>query len=329
MSDLIRTRNQGCFRPTADPWGVAYDPCPDPLAEVDGRPSFKYTAPKLTADQWRSIMSLFDYLAEHDNPTTRGTSEVQVVLARPVDGTPDRFRIFVPRQEVDRTEVDAEMDCLLELETGEAYPGLPDGLADAGTVHSHNYMGAFWSSTDNQDQIKRWGLHLVVGDLGKQEYAIKARVTRPNQVVDLPWQEVADACSIPRERHFHPDVLKVITLKRPPVMWTPSMSRLCQAFKCYEDREQGSAYCGKHKAPPVLLCRELTCMVEAAGESKYCKEHSEALAEALLSDGVEVLKERSEEELLMNIQSLIDEHVEDYGPLGEGFWIALKGVPSD
>lgn len=40
---------------------------------------------------------------------------------------------------------------------------VPQGYYFSGTIHSHPNMGAFWSSTDTNDQNGKTGLHMVVG----------------------------------------------------------------------------------------------------------------------------------------------------------------------
>ena len=39
----------------------------------------------------------------------------------------------------------------------------PKGFYFTGTIHTHPNMGAFWSSTDTNDQTKKTGLHVVLG----------------------------------------------------------------------------------------------------------------------------------------------------------------------
>lgn len=43
---------------------------------------------------------------------------------------------------------------------------IPAGYFFMGTVHSHPGMGAFWSGTDRADQLKKPGIHVVVGTAG-------------------------------------------------------------------------------------------------------------------------------------------------------------------
>lgn len=311
MTELIRTRHRGCFKPQPDPWGVVHVPVADPLADRDDPPAYQFKGPKLGSSHWTRITDLFYYLAKSDNPITHSTSEVQVVLARSLDD-PTLFRCFVPKQEVSGASVDAKLNDLVDLETGEHLTdGLPDGWAYAGSVHSHNNMSAFWSSTDDADQLKCWGLHFVVGELNKQVYEIKSRVTMKGGPVDLPWHDTVDA-TFDVNACFNELVLTQIEAKRSHVRW------VCFATTCAEDARPNDRYCSdeckskdqvaSYVYTGAKLCFLWTCRNEQVDGSKLCKEHSTTVTPLLLEIN-QVLEEYLQAYKLEELDSAVSDAI--------------------
>ena len=74
--------------------------------------------------------------------------------------------VGVPPQELSGARVAGKRsEGVVNIETGEVYSFWPpEGYRDAGDIHSHNTMPAFFSGTDNADDASLPGLHLVFGN---------------------------------------------------------------------------------------------------------------------------------------------------------------------
>lgn len=92
------------------------------------------------------------------------SKEVSVVLLRDVE-TMQKWRVLVPTQVVGGASVNADYEQpLCDIETGveeKQFP--PEGWAHAGSSHSHNTMGAFFSGTDDRNELPVPGIHFVCG----------------------------------------------------------------------------------------------------------------------------------------------------------------------
>ena len=142
-----------------------------------------------------------------------GELEVSMIFARKAPHY-DEWRIFVPKQKVSGGSVDADLSELCDIETGEIFDGIPAGWAHAGSSHSHNSMGAFFSPTDDRSELGVPGMHIVVGSIDKKKstYAYKASIVLRQLRKKLDIEEVVDTTP-DEESHFHPDVLKMVTSK--------------------------------------------------------------------------------------------------------------------
>lgn len=135
-------------------------------------------------------------------------SEVGIVLARDA-ATLRQWRAFCPRQSVGGAHVALRMDALCDLLTGEAFDGLPEGWLHAGTSHSHNTMPAFFSSTDNEDELPLPGLHYVLGKLDGPTYAWAASIVRHRQRYIL--DDIRSVVDVEGSGTFHPSCLDYIS----------------------------------------------------------------------------------------------------------------------
>jgi hypothetical protein len=339
VSNIIRTAREGCFKQTSDPWGQAFEPVADPMATVPERPPFQFTGPVIPARLFVKVIKLFRYLASPRNKTTSGTSEVQVVLTRHVDT--DEFRIWVPKQEVDHSSIDANYQVMTCIETGETFTnGLPEEWCYCGTIHSHNTFGAFWSGTDNEDQVNgNWGLHLVIGMLQMKQFEVKARVTRQKQVIDIDWPKAVESHQffVASRTTFHRDVLQRVTEAKPTIImgYGSSMfgsfpghrdlnqgwSYLCREDHCAEDAETGSMFCKKHQNSEITIdkvaCVAKMCFQDREPRSRYCKFHINQEATPLFDQDQAIMDARklegADQELMVDISILVDEFLEDFG----------------
>lgn len=89
----------------------------------------------------------------------------------------------------------------------------PEDLTAAGSAHSHAAMGAFFSATDDKDDLGTSGLHLVFGNYGKRDLA--ARATGGGQTVELDPGAVVEF-SVGAEKVEVPDLIKPATTQATP-----------------------------------------------------------------------------------------------------------------
>lgn len=136
--------------------------------------------------------------------------EVSCLLLRKISDL-SQWRILIPTQNVTRGSVNATFDKCCDLVTGEEITQFPPpGWAHAGSSHSHNTMTAFFSSTDDSNELGVPGLHIVLGSLLKYDKSYKAKasiVLRQNRRI-LDINQVVD--TTPQDNKFHPNVLNYI-----------------------------------------------------------------------------------------------------------------------
>jgi hypothetical protein len=214
MTDIIRTRKDGCYRLKTNAWGSFIARCDDPLAEATldkgamDRFELNDGIAVIPADLW----SRWVKLCFHFTGKVRNEVEVSCRLLRHEDDK-SQWRILVPAQRVDGASVRVEsFDEAIDIATGEviaSYP--PEGWVPCGSSHSHNTMAAFFSGTDDRYELGDPGVHIVVGsiDTNKMEYRIASSITASNRRFLVPFDKLLDATAIP-DAHFHPDVLKLI-----------------------------------------------------------------------------------------------------------------------
>jgi hypothetical protein len=220
MSDIIRTRKDGCFQVRSNVWGQFLAPCDDPEAFADlekgalDKFELHPDIHRIPADLWSRWVQLcfhFAHLRSSD-------LEVSCRLLRQEDDR-SQWRIIVPRQEVTGGSVRIDsFDEAIDIATGELiaqYP--PQGWVPAGSSHSHHSMTLDkFSSTDDASELGCPGLHIVIShvDVTTRRYKPTASITANHRRFYLP-----DAAAVidlkPTAETFHPAVLDVVQPERP------------------------------------------------------------------------------------------------------------------
>jgi hypothetical protein len=218
MTELIRTKRDGCWQVRSNSWGAFLQPADDPLAEATldkgAMDRFELNADiaPIPADLW----SRWVQLCFHFCDKVRSEVEVSCRLLRREDDK-SQWRILVPAQDVNGASVRiASFDEAIDIATGEViaeYP--PQGWVPCGSSHSHNTMALDrFSSTDDHYELGDPGLHIVIShiDPAKRTYRATASITANKRRFYLDdCQAVADLKAAPGVS-FHPDVLQLIQL---------------------------------------------------------------------------------------------------------------------
>lgn len=152
------------LRAVKDPEGIEITKEMTTAIRLD--PSF----PRIPANLANRVSDLYIEMlsrgAGKDARTVDSSKEVSVVLLRDEE-TLLKWRVLVPTQVVGGASVNADYEkSLCDIETGEevkVFP--PPGWLVAGTSHSHNTMGAFFSGTDDRNELPQPGVHFVVGTI--------------------------------------------------------------------------------------------------------------------------------------------------------------------
>lgn len=216
--DVIRTKKYGCFELQTSPaWGKVLCPVDDPRGEdisIETLQSIRLPAnfPRVPSHLWTRIITLYFHYC---NPKvkTHGELEVSIVFLRSEDFK--RWKVIVPTQEVSGGSVEAKFENSCDIETGEEYTQFPPrGWVHAGSSHSHNTMGAFFSHTDDENELGVPGLHIVVGRIDQDDmtYEYKASIVLRKMRKTIDLTEVVDHKG--KEHTFHENVLKYITVKK-------------------------------------------------------------------------------------------------------------------
>ena len=156
------------LRPVKDPEGVEITKEMANTIRLD--PSFPRIPPSLANRISDLYIEMLNRGAGKNSRFVDSQKEVSVVLLRDVE-TLSKWRVLVPTQVVGGASVNADYEKpLCDIETGETITSFPpDGWAVAGTSHSHNTMGAFFSGTDDRNELPQPGLHFVCGAFRKAE----------------------------------------------------------------------------------------------------------------------------------------------------------------
>lgn len=242
-------------------WGTTLHPAEDPTApEVPpallGAVQLPPDFPRIPAPLWAAFRDLCFHFLNWETKEPDSAQEVQVVWTRRGPNFQE-WEGWVPTQVIGGATVDTDLRVpLLNLLTGERFDSLAaltlSGRAHAGSSHSHNVMGCFFSSRDDAGELSVPGLHAVLGECArkvdpnapKPHRRRKARAKRRalvsygiapslvlrgkryeqiivnGQVRDMePW----DIIDVPADglvgrldsRTFHPDVLTVVSRHTP------------------------------------------------------------------------------------------------------------------
>ena len=158
--------------------------------------------------------------------------EVSVVLLRD-EATLKNWRCLVPTQVVGGASVNADYDQpLCDIETGEeikVFP--PEGWLVAGTSHSHNTMGAFFSGTDDRNELPQPGVHFVLGQFqknpktGGMQFAVAMSIVyhgvrylkvmgEDQKAIALSWDHICDFAATGVTAHEN--VFNYVKMTTPP-----------------------------------------------------------------------------------------------------------------
>lgn len=215
MTDILRTKRDGCYQVRSNSWGAFLVSVDDPQANGEleegalKRFELHDGITPIPADLWSRWVALCFHFAH----LKQGDLEVSCRLLRKEDDR-NQWRILIPRQDVSSTGVRIDsFDEAIDIATGElvaSYP--PDGWVPAGSSHSHNTMPmASFSSVDDASELGCPGLHIVLShiDVEQRTYRCTASVTANHRRFYLP-----DAAAVvdlePLRQPFHPAVLEVV-----------------------------------------------------------------------------------------------------------------------
>lgn len=246
---IIRTPT-GVLATESDPaWGITLQPGKDPAGTFVPKSALEAISlpegwTKVPAPLWRAFRDLCFRFLNWESKEVDSAQEVAIILTRSGPNF-ETWEAWVPTQEVNGGRVDSDLRIpLVNLLTGERFDSLSaivaTGRAHAGSMHSHNTMGAFFSLIDDGSEIGVPGLHCVLGECAKPEgskharkntritYAIAPSIVwrkkRYEQIVtdqgirDLEASDVIDVEEMAGRfgsRTFHKNVLTVISKAQP------------------------------------------------------------------------------------------------------------------
>ena len=221
MQNIYYSSKQKSFyqRITFWDWGFIFKPIPDiSLADVEYKilPSVSTTKfypaknfPFVSHENQLAIVSLF-----RDTCDTHKT-EICIYLAKDKGVKENELFPYLFEQSTTAGSVDGLTSELYSLTTGELKTTV---ITRLGTVHSHNYFSAFFSKTDDSNDLFNPGLHFVIGHLNSQPNQVSSvvidgvRYTAP-LIIDPGILE--GVSSIPKK--YHTDLVdKLLTYN--PVM---------------------------------------------------------------------------------------------------------------
>lgn len=174
--------------------------------------------PKIPASIWTPYINLCFYMCPHGAKKLSRSDhdsqlEVQICILRD-RATLTKWKFVVPKQIVSGVRVDADLRHCIDLVSGEEYTDFPPvGWVQAGTSHSHNTMGAFFSMTDDESELTNPGLHIVVGGIDHEsaEYEYAASIVQQKQRKTIDITDVVEIEPIAGAQ-FHEKVLSYINV---------------------------------------------------------------------------------------------------------------------
>jgi hypothetical protein len=216
MAHALRTR-EACYEVVQNTFGCYLRRIPDPDANAELTPDIinsfqiKPDFNKIPATVWAPWVQLCFHFAQN-------TSSLEVAAAILIkDDDPTQWRLTVPKQSVSGGSVQADLPIgSIDVATGEVIDQWPPaGWLPVGTTHSHGTMGAFFSATDDEDEIRNPGLHMVVGNIDheKMTYEIASSITANGKRFKIDYNLVIDHTPV-EELTFHQGVLANISTER-------------------------------------------------------------------------------------------------------------------
>lgn len=157
ITELVRTLNGGDLFTTK----IKYK-----ASEANGE--LVYSGPKIPPQVWREILSFFKWSYD----TTKGESQVRLFVSTEHQtwkawAFPQQASMGMSTRELNTEDSKKQR---AELFTDQ------DKWVAWGTVHHHCDMGAFQSSTDENDEKNVGGLHITIGDMEKPHHSMHARL---------------------------------------------------------------------------------------------------------------------------------------------------------
>ena len=225
------------LQPTTDPEGAPIPP--EALKAI--RLSEGFTP--LPATLWEAFRDLCFSYVNWDAKGVDISQEVAVIWTRRGEKL-EEWEGWVPTQEVGGGFVDSDLRLpLVNLMTGERMESLTaiiaSGRKHAGSSHSHNTFGAFFSGTDDKAELSMPGLHCVLGKIrrlthnkhviGMLRYNIapsivmqgkryESVITENGTIRAMLASDVIEADGLndgyEGEESFHADVHTVVTVKK-------------------------------------------------------------------------------------------------------------------
>lgn len=189
MDKFYRTKS-GCYGLVNNPyWGKYYRAIPDPAGvEVPDCIDDFMLAENFAKLPSKTLYSIVDFFRHFEEKRI----EAQVILLRGEEDV-SLWRVVVPAQIVTGGSVSSNSKSLCDLLTGEMFTEYPDGWVYAGTMHLHpGNLDAFWSSTDDENEINNPGMHCTVGYVSQHKFNIccsiclggNRYVFQPDAVID-------------------------------------------------------------------------------------------------------------------------------------------------
>jgi len=182
-----------------------------PFGVYDDSPKFiVYTNLKLIpANMFSALRRLYLYCM---NELAETPLEVSSILC--INKETMQWKILIPRQIVTGVSVNATFDLFVDLVDGTFYNHIPFGWAHVGSSHSHHRMGAFFSGTDDANELPFPGLHFVIGNLDNfNNYRSIVSIVCADHVRRYTHLEkIVDTTN--DDTTFHPNVLNQINLPK-------------------------------------------------------------------------------------------------------------------
>lgn len=247
MTELVRTKRDGCWQVRSNSWGAYLQRVDDPLADAeldDGaleRFELNSGITPIPADLWSRWIKLCFHFCDK----VPSHLEVSCRLLRREDDK-SQWRILVPVQSVDGASVRVDnFDNAIDIATGEAiehYP--PADWVPCGSSHSHNSMQLDrFSGTDDHYELGDPGLHIVIShiNVADNSYRATASITANRRRFYLP-DASAVVDSSPAAGTFHPNVLQAVKTERP---------RAWPSLALWANPNAGNGYTtARHKGEP-------------------------------------------------------------------------------
>lgn len=132
---------------------------------------YDFLGPKIKRETWNEVLAFFRWTYKEHN------SESQVrMFVHPEHGWkawafPQKARTSMAAYELDEKDVGYDQTIKQRQQFKPE-----DGWLYFCTVHHHCNMGAFQSSTDEQNEMRQDGVHITIGNMGAAKYAIDARM---------------------------------------------------------------------------------------------------------------------------------------------------------